>query len=305
MEVSLSPAERKRLASLLAAVANVLLLLFVLAVALPLLPLKLIDPFWLLAFTGAVCTNGFLALLAVVLLNLAAALLPQADWLMGRRQLVGGLCRWVALAFLLLIPLQGLAAWQALDQVDAASSRESSQQLERIAQFRQAVNGAGSMAALQANLASIQAPPLGPEDQRQNLAALKANLLSQLQAAERRSRDAASSGAPGTALVRRLEPGRLMVLLKDSLRVLLLSLGLCLGFAAAAQRKGSELSLRMEWGFGLRRLRDPQWRWHKNWRIGGRNARPSGRLGRLGSSEPPDAAYFQRLAAEQEDPPPG
>jgi hypothetical protein len=37
--------ERQTLASLLAAVANVLLLMFVLAVALPLLPLKLADPF--------------------------------------------------------------------------------------------------------------------------------------------------------------------------------------------------------------------------------------------------------------------
>jgi len=45
VEVSLSMGERQTLASLLAAVANVLLLMFVLAVALPLLPLKLADPF--------------------------------------------------------------------------------------------------------------------------------------------------------------------------------------------------------------------------------------------------------------------
>jgi hypothetical protein len=36
--------------------------------ALPLIPPKLADPFWLLAFTGAFCINGFLALLAVLLL---------------------------------------------------------------------------------------------------------------------------------------------------------------------------------------------------------------------------------------------
>ncbi|MEI6110889.1 MAG: hypothetical protein WCP63_04340 [Cyanobium sp. ELA712] len=47
--------------------ANALLVIFVLAVALPLLPAKLADPFRLLAFTGAFCTNGFLALLAVLL----------------------------------------------------------------------------------------------------------------------------------------------------------------------------------------------------------------------------------------------
>jgi hypothetical protein len=60
------------LAALAAATANALLVMFVLAVALPLLPAKLADPFWLLAFTGAFCTNGLLALLAVLLLHVAA-----------------------------------------------------------------------------------------------------------------------------------------------------------------------------------------------------------------------------------------
>ncbi len=64
MEGSLSKGERQRLAGLAAATANGLLVMFVLAVALPLIPPKLADPFWLLAFTGTFCSNGFLALLA-------------------------------------------------------------------------------------------------------------------------------------------------------------------------------------------------------------------------------------------------
>ena len=64
MQGSLSKGERQWLAALAAATANGLLVLFVLAVVLPLLPPKPLDPFWLLAFTGAFCTNGFLALLA-------------------------------------------------------------------------------------------------------------------------------------------------------------------------------------------------------------------------------------------------
>ena len=78
MEGSLSKGERQRLAALAAATANALLVMFVLAVALPLLPAKLADPFWLLAFTGAFCSNGFLALMAVLLLHVAAALEPQS-----------------------------------------------------------------------------------------------------------------------------------------------------------------------------------------------------------------------------------
>ena len=161
MELSLSGGERQRLASLLAAVATLLLLFFALAVGLPLLPLKLADPFWQLAFTASLCTNGFLALLAVLLLNLAAALLPEADWLLGRRQLVGSLCRWVALAYLLLIPLQGLAAWRALDWAGAAESRGARQELARIALFRQAVVSADSVAALSGEAGGDSGPTPG------------------------------------------------------------------------------------------------------------------------------------------------
>ena len=249
MEFSLSPLERQRLASLLAAVATLLLLFFALAVALPLLPPMLGDPVWQLSFTAALCSNSFLALLAVLLLNLAAALVPEAEWLHGRRQLVGGLCRWVAFAFLLLIPLQGLAAWRALDWAGAAESRDARQELARIAQFRQAVVSADSVAALQVKLAAIQAPPLGSVDQSQSLAAIKSGLIAQLQTVEQRARAtrggqlAVGSGSlPGKAL----EPAKLIALGKDCLRVVLLSLGFALAFAAAAQRKGSALSLLAE-----------------------------------------------------------
>jgi hypothetical protein len=293
VEFSLSPGERLRLASLLAAVANVLLLLFVLAVALPLLPPKLVDPFWQLSFTGALCTNGFLALLAMLLLHLAAALDPDLDWLQGRRRRLAGLCRWVAFAFVLLIPLQAVAAWRALDWAGAAESQGARQQLARISQFRQAVVSAGSVAALQANLAAIQAPPLGPADQSQGLALLKANLLGQLQAAEQRARAASTPSTSGTAPGQRLAPEKLIALLKDSLRVVLLSLGLALGFAAAAQRRGSELSLRMEWE---RRRRYPS----APSQVPSLSIPPaaarSGSRGRWGV----DAEYFDALAGDKD-----
>ena len=90
MAPSPAPPGHQRLASLLAATASLLLLVFALAVALPLLPLQLLDPFWQLAFTGTLCSNGYLALLAVLLLNLAAAFDAEPEWLQGRRQLVPG-----------------------------------------------------------------------------------------------------------------------------------------------------------------------------------------------------------------------
>ncbi len=62
---SLSEGERHQLAAL--DTANGLLVMLVLAEALSLLSTKLAGPFWLLASTWVFHTNGFLALLAVLL----------------------------------------------------------------------------------------------------------------------------------------------------------------------------------------------------------------------------------------------
>jgi hypothetical protein len=196
----------------------------VLAVALPLLPAKRADPFWLLAFTGAFCTNGFLALPAVLLLHMAAALEPQSMWHQGRRLLVRQFSRAVVLGFLLLLPLQGLAAWRGLEAARSLAYRAGRVQQARLVQFRQAVERSASIAELQNQLASIQAPPLSAADQRQGLPALKADQLSQIKAQE-------------TSLLKQAGPRvPTEVLIKDSLRVLLLAPLLAMGFAVCARR---------------------------------------------------------------------
>ncbi len=224
MEASLSKDERQRLAALSSATANVLLALFVLAVALPLVPLRLADPFWQLAFTSAFCTNGFLALLAVLLLHLAAALEPQSVRHQARLLLVRRCSRTVMLGFLLLIPLQGLAALRGLEAAKSLAYRAGSVQEDRLAQFRQAVERSGTIAELQGQLAAIQAPALSPADQRQGLPALKADLLSQIRTQETSLRKQAGRRVP------------IEMLIKESLRLLLLAPLLAMAFAVSARR---------------------------------------------------------------------
>jgi hypothetical protein len=101
-------------------------------------------------------------------------------------------------------------------------------QQARLAQFRQAVERSATIAELQSQLASIQAPPLSAADQRQGLPALKADLLSQIKAQE-------------TSLLKQAGPQvPIDVLIKDSLRVLLrvllLAPLLAMGFAVSARR---------------------------------------------------------------------
>jgi hypothetical protein len=224
MEGSLSVGERQRLAGLAAATANALLVMFVLAVALPLLPPKLADPFWLLAVTGAFCTNGFLALLAVLLLHLAAALEPGSRRHQARRLLVRRCSRLVVVGFLLLLPLQALAAWRGLEAARSLSYRAGRVQQARLAQFRQAVERSSSIAELQNQLAAIQAPPLSAADQRLGLPALKADLLAQIKAQESSLQKQGGPRVPTE------------VLIKDSLRVVLLAPLMALAFAVSARR---------------------------------------------------------------------
>ena len=115
----------------------------------------------------------------------------------------------MVLGFLLLIPLQGLAAWRGLEAAQSLAYRAGRVQQARLAQFRQAVERSATIAELKNLLASIQAPPLSAADQRQSLPALKADLPSQIKAQESSLLKQASPRVP------------INVLIRDSLRVLL------------------------------------------------------------------------------------
>jgi hypothetical protein len=123
-------------------------------------------------------------------------------------------------AFLLLLPLQGLAAWRGLEVAHSLAYRAGRVQQARLAQFRQAVERSATIAELQGQLAAIQAPPLSAADQRQGLPDLKADLLSQIKAQESNLLKQAGPQVPTDVLVR------------DTLRVLLLAMG----FAVSVRR---------------------------------------------------------------------
>ena len=107
------------------------------------------------------------------------------------------------------------ACWCA----SAPANRAGSLQQARLEQFRQAVQRSGSITELQGQLAAIQAPPLSAADQRLSLPALKADMLSQIKAQQTSLRQQAGPRVP------------IDLLIKDSLRVLLLAPLLAYAFA--------------------------------------------------------------------------
>lgn len=223
MESFLSDWERRRLASLLLITARLLLLAFVLAALFPLLPPQPLDSSWQLIFTNSLSANGLLALVAMVFVHLAAAIDPKSEALQHIRFRWARLCSFLPAAFVLLVPLQLLAAWQSFDGANVARRLESQKQLQNIATFRRAVTTASSVPALQSNLADIKAPPLSPTDQAMGLPTLRSSMLSQLNAAELKTRSSSAGQIPGATS-----------LMQSTLRVVLLSLALALGFRAAS-----------------------------------------------------------------------
>jgi len=86
--------------------ALALLVVFAATVLNAALPLRLVDPRWLQGLIQALLSQGFLPLIALVLLQLAVVLNPESSRLRRRRDRFSRLALVAALGFALLIPLQ-------------------------------------------------------------------------------------------------------------------------------------------------------------------------------------------------------
>ena len=101
-------------------VAFVLLVVFAATVLNAALPLRLLDPRWLQGLIQVLLSQGFLPLMALVLLQLAAVLNPESGRLRRRGDRCSRLALVTALGFVLLIPLQLVATWGSLNHQDLA-----------------------------------------------------------------------------------------------------------------------------------------------------------------------------------------
>ena len=96
----------------LGVVALVLFVLFATLVAGALWPVQLLNPLWQLRLAGSLINGAPFALLGLALLQIAVELGPHDPRLKSRQKLCSQLAVIAALGFLLLLPLQTLAALQ-------------------------------------------------------------------------------------------------------------------------------------------------------------------------------------------------
>ena len=258
----------------LSVVALVLFVLFATLVAGAVWPVQLLNPLWQLRLAGSLVNGAPFALLGLALLQIAVELGPHDPVLQRRQRLCSQLAVAVALGFLLLVPLVGVAGLQQSRSTTSAQSSRISGSERRLVALRQAVASATNNEEINQRLQRLQGPVLGPADLAQPLPLLKAQVgavLDQAQLQIARERQA----TPPT------NPWRL---LPELLRNGIACLALALGFAALAVRPGSERSLLQEWQGGWSGLR--------------RSLRK--RRGSRGSAASSNAEYLRQLSGDDD-----
>ena len=206
--------------------ALALLVVFAATVLNAALPLRLLDPRWLQGLIQVLLSQGFLPLIALVLLQLAVVLNPDSNRLRRRRDHFCRLALVAALGCVLLIPLQLASSWGSLNLLANGQNQQRLQGLAVIGQLRQAISTASSHQDLASRLASLPIPQSGSgsaADLAQPFPQRQRNLLEGLARSERQlTRSAASAPIPWPTLI------------ETSLRVIPTALALAGGFVALA-----------------------------------------------------------------------
>ncbi len=193
------PGDRPEFALRLWLVAIGLLVVFVATVLNTALPLRLLDPRWLQGLIQVLLSQGFLPLMALVLLQLAVVLNPESSRLRRRRDRFSRLALLAALGFVLLIPLQLVSTWGSLNLLASGQNQQRLQGLAVIGQLRQAISTATSHQDLASRLAALPIPQSGsssPADLALPFPQRQRNLLEGLARSEAQLTSVAATAAP-------------------------------------------------------------------------------------------------------------
>lgn len=235
----------RQIASQFGVLAVCLLMLYALLVLAASLPPQLLDPGWQLRFMHALINNGFLALLGLALVHLAAYLDPSNPHLIRRRNTFASLALVAVLGFLLLIPLQGYAVWRVISNANSKQSTQLREVTGRIATVREAIKGSSSTNDLQQRLQSLRVTPLSAAQLAEPLPALRKSMLEMLERTEIRAADQ----------LKGLPPQSLWQIIQGSIRAVLSSLVLMVGFAAFSTRREGSMTMLQSWQAWFQRSR--------------------------------------------------
>ena len=177
-----------------------------------------------------------LPLIGLGLVHLAVYFDPLSSRLVRHRDRVARLALPVALGFLLVVPLLGLASVRAHGALDPQSLRHA-RAIHDLEAISEAVEGSGSVEDLQRRLARLRAPALLAADAALPLQRLKIKLGEDLRVARQAiNRDLAPPARPSLAHS-----------LRGHLRTALMALVLAVAFVCGSQGRRSLRSPLQEW----------------------------------------------------------
>ena len=201
-----------------------LFILYVVFVVADILPIRLLDPLWIITLAGTLCNTATLPLAGLAFLHLAAALNSASRTIEERRILASRLAAWAALGFLLLIPLIGYANWKGIANVRLANQRNIAAVNRKSAELTNQIRQASTAKDLQERMAKSQGPAIPTEALFLPLENLKKQSLLSVEVASKALRN--QSVGP-------FSEGYLPIY-KQSLRAMALALGAAFSFAAGA-----------------------------------------------------------------------
>ena len=209
---------------ILSNLATGLFALYLIFVISDILPIRLLDPLWMITLASSLCNTSSIALSGLGLVHLASALNPSSLPLHSRRIFCSRLAAWVALGFLMLLPLIGYANWRGIRNIELTNKANINAINAKANQLKDQIIQASTQRDLQERMAKFQGPALPNESLTMPLEQLKRQSLAVVQSSAKAFQ--MKTLGPFTE--------QYMPIYKQSLRAAAISLIVALCFAAGA-----------------------------------------------------------------------
>jgi hypothetical protein len=164
-------------APLLSDAALAFFALYLVVIGFDIFPPRPLDPLWLLTTAASLCNSMTIPFAGLTLLHISAALAPMNNRVQQRREFYSRVAAWVALGFLLLLPLIGYANWRGIRNVNTNNVQAVSTVKRNASRLISQINAARTPQELQQKLRRYQGPVLPNSELNQPLPQLKKQAL--------------------------------------------------------------------------------------------------------------------------------
>jgi len=175
------PEFANKVSLILSDIAIGLFSLYVVFVVADILPIRVLDPLWMITLAGTLCNTSSIALAGLAFLHLAAGLSPSSGPIEARRLWCSRLAAWAALGFLMLLPLIGYANLKGISNINLANQTNIAAINKRAAEITNQIVQASTPRDLQARMAKVQGPALPNESLALPLENLKKQSMASVQ----------------------------------------------------------------------------------------------------------------------------